>query len=94
MQNAFSIGTASGIPMDELTRIKLLRTSILGHHVMDKLIEDMTMVIRSSCNKRSLAYAIISTRTYPTQSRVRQIQKHTAYQSSTEVDLRTTSCCP
>ncbi len=39
MQNAFSIGTASGIPMDELTRIKLLRTSILGHHVMDKLIE-------------------------------------------------------
>ncbi len=39
MQNAFSIGTACGIPMDELTRIKLLRTSILGHHVMDKLIE-------------------------------------------------------
>jgi hypothetical protein len=39
MQNAFSIGTASSIPMDELTRIKLLRTSILGHHVMDKLIE-------------------------------------------------------
>jgi hypothetical protein len=39
MQNVFSIGTASGIPMDELTRIKLLRTSILGHHVMDKLIE-------------------------------------------------------
>jgi hypothetical protein len=39
MQNAFSIGTASGIPMDELTRIKLLRTSILVHHVMDKLIE-------------------------------------------------------
>ncbi len=25
--------------MDELTRVKLLRTSILGHHVMDKLIE-------------------------------------------------------
>ncbi len=39
MQNAFSIGTASGIPMDELTRIKLLRTFILGNHVMDKLIE-------------------------------------------------------
>jgi hypothetical protein len=39
MQNAFSIGTTSGIPMDELTRIKLLRTSILGHHVMDKLIK-------------------------------------------------------
>jgi hypothetical protein len=39
MQNAFSIGTASGIPMDEITRIKLLRTSILGHHAMDKLIE-------------------------------------------------------
>jgi hypothetical protein len=39
MQNAFSIGTASGIPMDELTRTKLLRTSILGHHVMDKLLE-------------------------------------------------------
>jgi hypothetical protein len=40
MQNAFStIGTASGIPMDELTRTKLLKTSILGHHVMDKLIE-------------------------------------------------------
>ncbi len=39
MQNAFSIGTASGIPMDELTRIKLLRTSNLGHHDMDKLIE-------------------------------------------------------
>jgi hypothetical protein len=39
MQNAFSIGTASSIPMDEITRIKLLRTSILGHHVMDKLIE-------------------------------------------------------
>ncbi len=39
IQNAFSIGTAAGIPMDELTRIKLLRTSILGHHVMNKLIE-------------------------------------------------------
>ena len=39
MQNAFSIGITAGIPMDELTRIKLLRTSILGHHVMDKLIE-------------------------------------------------------
>ncbi len=39
MQNAFSIGTASGIPMDELMRTKLLRTSILGHHVMDKLVE-------------------------------------------------------
>jgi hypothetical protein len=39
MQNAFSIGTASGIPMDEITRTKLLRTSILGHHVMDKLVE-------------------------------------------------------
>jgi hypothetical protein len=39
MQNAFSMGTASGIPMSELTRIKLLRTSILGDHVMDKLIE-------------------------------------------------------
>ena len=39
IQNAFSIGTASGIPMDEITRIKLLRTSIRGHHVMDKLIE-------------------------------------------------------
>jgi hypothetical protein len=38
MQNAFSIGTTAGIPMDKLTRIKLLRTSILGHHVMDKLI--------------------------------------------------------
>jgi hypothetical protein len=35
----FSIGTASGIPVDEITRIKPLRTSILGHHVMDKLIE-------------------------------------------------------
>ncbi len=35
MQNAFSIGTASGIPMDELTRIKLLKTSILSYHVMD-----------------------------------------------------------
>ena len=39
IQNAFSIGTASGIPMDEITRTKLLRTSILGHHVMDKLVE-------------------------------------------------------
>jgi hypothetical protein len=39
MQNAFSIGTASGIPMDEIMRTKLLRASILGHHVMDKLIE-------------------------------------------------------
>ncbi len=39
IQNTFSIGTAAGIPTDELTRIKLLRTSILGHHVMDKLIE-------------------------------------------------------
>ncbi len=39
MQNAFSIGTASGIPMDEIMRTKLLRTSILGHHAMDKLIE-------------------------------------------------------
>jgi hypothetical protein len=39
MQNAFSIGSASGIPMDEITRTKLLRTSILGHHVMDKLVE-------------------------------------------------------
>ncbi len=39
MPNAFSIGTASGIPMDEIMRTKLLRTSILGHHVMDKLVE-------------------------------------------------------
>jgi hypothetical protein len=39
MQNAFSIGSASSIPMDEITRTKLLRTSILGHHVMDKLVE-------------------------------------------------------
>jgi hypothetical protein len=39
MQNAFSIGTAAGIPMDEITRTKLLRTSIQGHHVMDKLVE-------------------------------------------------------
>jgi hypothetical protein len=39
MQNAFSISTTAGIPMDELTRVKLLRTSILGHHVIDKLIE-------------------------------------------------------
>ncbi len=39
MQNAFAIGTASGIPMDEIMRTKLLRTSILGHHIMDKLIE-------------------------------------------------------
>jgi hypothetical protein len=36
MQNAFSIETTSGIPMDEIMRTKLL---ILGHHVMDKLIE-------------------------------------------------------
>ncbi len=92
MQNAFSIGTASGIPMDELTRIKLLRTSILGYHVMNKLIEGYDHDY-PDCNKRSLAYAIISTRTCPTQSHVRQIQKHTAYQSSTKVDLRTTSCC-
>jgi hypothetical protein len=40
MQNAYSIGTTAGVPMDELTRVKLLRTSILGHHVIvDKLIE-------------------------------------------------------
>jgi hypothetical protein len=39
MQNAFSIWTASGIPMDEIMRTKRLRTSILGHHVMDKLVE-------------------------------------------------------
>jgi hypothetical protein len=39
MQNAFSIGTTAGIPMDELARVKLMRTSILGHHVIDKLIE-------------------------------------------------------
>jgi hypothetical protein len=39
MQNAFSIETTSGILMDEITRTKLLRTSILGHHVMDKLVE-------------------------------------------------------
>jgi hypothetical protein len=39
MQNAFSIGTASGIPMNEITRTKMLRTSILGHYVMDKLVE-------------------------------------------------------
>jgi hypothetical protein len=40
MQNAFSIGTTAGIlPIDELARVKLLRTSILGHHVMEKLIE-------------------------------------------------------
>jgi hypothetical protein len=39
MQNAFSIGTASGISMDEIMRTKLLSTSILGHHVMDKLIK-------------------------------------------------------
>jgi hypothetical protein len=34
MQNAFSVGITSGIPVDELTRVKLLRTSILGHHVI------------------------------------------------------------
>jgi hypothetical protein len=39
MQNAFSIATAAGIPMDEIARTKLLRTSIRGHHVMDKLVE-------------------------------------------------------
>jgi hypothetical protein len=39
MQNAFAIGTASVIPMDEIMRIKLLRTSIRGHHVTDKLVE-------------------------------------------------------
>ncbi len=39
IQNAFSIGTTAGIPMDELARVKLLRTSTLGHHVIDKFIE-------------------------------------------------------
>jgi hypothetical protein len=39
MQNAFPIATTSGIPIDDLTRVTLLRTSILGHHVIDKLIE-------------------------------------------------------
>ncbi len=39
MQNAFFIGITAGIPMNEITRVKLLRTSILGHHVIDKLIE-------------------------------------------------------
>ncbi len=39
MQNAFSIGTASGIPMDDIMKTKLLRTFILGHHDMDKLME-------------------------------------------------------
>jgi hypothetical protein len=39
MQNAFSIGTTVGTPIDELARVKLLRTSILGYHVIDKLIE-------------------------------------------------------
>jgi hypothetical protein len=39
MQSTFAIGTTAGIPVDELTRVKLLRTSILGHHVMAKLVE-------------------------------------------------------
>ncbi len=39
MQNAFSNGTAAGIPMDEIMRTKLLRTSILSNQVMDKLME-------------------------------------------------------
>ncbi len=93
MQNDFSIGTASGI-MDEIMRTKLLRTSILGHHVMDKLIEGYDHIIRSSCNKPSLVCATISTRTCLTQSRERQIRKHTAYQSNTEANLRATSCRP
>jgi hypothetical protein len=37
MQNAFSVGTTADIPVDELTRVKLLRTSILGHHVIVEL---------------------------------------------------------
>jgi hypothetical protein len=39
MQNASSIATTAGIPKNEIERTKLLRTSILAHHVMDKLIE-------------------------------------------------------
>ncbi len=39
MQNVFSIGTTAGIPMDELTRVKLLRNSMLSHHVIVKLLE-------------------------------------------------------
>ncbi len=39
MENASSIGTTAGIPIDERARVKLLRTSILGYHVIDKLIE-------------------------------------------------------
>jgi hypothetical protein len=40
MQNAFSVGTTAGIPVDELARVKLLRTSILGHHVIVELLRD------------------------------------------------------
>ncbi len=40
MQNAFSVGTTAGIPVDELTRVKLLRTSILSHHVIVELLRD------------------------------------------------------
>ena len=36
------------------------------------------MIIRISCNKPSMACATISTCTCPTQSRARQIRKHTA----------------
>jgi hypothetical protein len=96
MQNAFSIGTASGIPMDEITRTKLLRTSIRGHHVMDKLVEGYDHDYPDFLQQTliSMACATISTRTCPTQSRAKQIRKHTACPSKTKAEMKTTSCCP
>ncbi len=93
MQNAFSIGTASSIPMDEITRIKLLRIAILGHHVMDKLIKGYDHDYPEFL-QQTFAGLTISIRTCPTQSRVRRIQKHTASQSNTKANPRATACCP
>jgi hypothetical protein len=40
LDNVRNFGTTAGIPVDELTRVKLLRTSIIGHHVIVELLRD------------------------------------------------------
>jgi hypothetical protein len=90
MQNAFAIGTASGIPMDELTRIKLLRTSILGHHVMDKLIEGYDHDYPEFLQQTFAGLCDYLNTHLPNAESREAIQKHTASQPRTKANLRAT----
>ncbi len=70
MLNAFAIGTASGIPTDELTKMKLLRTSILGPHVMDKLLEGYDHDYPDFLQQTNLHQPVRLSRHAPAQRRV------------------------